>query len=210
MRAGAVLVAADVGDARFLAQAVNQAGGPVAQQGEVLAEQDELVGVALAAAAAEFLGGPGEGLDAGDFLQLRAQAVDDLLGGDAAFGDGFEADDELAAVHRGPAGGDADGGADAGDGGVAQEDFDHHALALGHGGEGDFRAGDGAALEQAGVLDRQETFGHQGVEPDRQARRGDGGREHQPAEAQGGVERACVAALEGGQSAVGGAVDGAP
>ena len=210
LRSRPVLVAADVGDARFFAQAVDQAGGPVAQEGQVLAEQDELVGIALAAAAAQFLGGPGEGLDARDFLQLRAEAFDDLFGGHPAFGHRLEADGELAAVHRGPAGGHADGGADAGDGGVAQDHLDDRALALGHGREGDLRPGDRGTLEHPGVLDRHEALGHQGVEPDRQAGGGDGGQQHQPAEAQGDVQRGGVAALQRGQGTVGGAVQRTP
>ncbi len=91
-------VGIDIGDLFHVLQRDADLLGPVAQLGEIVSQERELilrVGTASATTAAEILLRLEESVDPWNSQQLRAQACDHAVGGVRSFGKGFEAHTQL-------------------------------------------------------------------------------------------------------------------
>ena len=114
-----------------------------------------------------------------DVLGRLAQPVDDFAGAGAALVARFEVDVEAAGVDGGVDRARADERRHADHIRVLAHDVGDDALAFDHRLERDGLRGVGHADDQAGVLLRQQAFGHDDVQPDRGDQGGDGDRQGQ-------------------------------
>jgi len=118
--------------------------------------------------------------DAGHPRRLLLQAPDDLAGSQLAFAMRLEIDEESPEIERDVGAVDADEGGEADDVLVLQDRVGELLLALRHGGERCDLRGLGDALDDAGVLDREEPLGDDDIEVAGQDEgpQGDDEREH--------------------------------
>ncbi len=108
--------------------------------------------------------------DAGNGRRFLLQPADDLARRTGARVARAQIDEEAAGIQCrivGPVDADERGQAD--DIRILQDDVRQRPLAFGHGLEGDGLIGLGDALDQAGILHREETFRHHDIEQDRDA-----------------------------------------
>ena len=124
------------------------------------------LGLAHATAHADVLDGLKEEINADDLGGFFAKPVDHLLGADGALAFGFERDEHAAVVHGGVSGCRADEGAEAFHGRVGQHDGGDFLLQPGHGLKRNILRRFGGAHQTASILLREESLGHDGVEPD--------------------------------------------
>ncbi len=175
LESAGLLVAVEVLEFGILAELREELGRPLVEFLEIAALQRvlELPLASAPAADANVLVGAQDQLDALNAGGLLADARDDLLGSDFAHVQRLEGDEKTAVVDAGTAEAAADEGAEGLDGGIFQQNFGHFLLELDHRGKGNVLCGDGGAVHEAAILRREESLGHNLVEPDR----GNGGEE---------------------------------
>src|SRR5579863_4953711 len=203
-------------------------GGHVAKLGQLLELRHQNVGpmlqfnrvgilegvLILRAADAVFDGQVLHGLhvegDALDFFQRGLEPANDVAGGDLAVRQGLEIDQDAAVVEGGVDSIDSDERGKAFDGGVLKDDAGERLLPLGHGFEGSGRRRFGNALDESGVLNGEEAFGHDDVEPDGQHKGSDGDHECFGLVPEDPLKRPAIEADDAFENAFGSAVEAAP
>jgi hypothetical protein len=167
-------VARHVLDLRQLVELVNQLRNPLGKLVRIGILDDELI---LRAADA---GVDGQVLhrlhverDAGDVRGLFLEAADDVAGARAALVARLQVDQEAAGIERRVGAVDADEGGQAVDIGVLEDGGGERLLAFRHRGIGHRLRRLGDALDEAGILHREEALGHDDVEEHGEHQRAD-------------------------------------
>ena len=129
--------------------------------------------------------------------QLRLQAADDVAGGDLALVDRLQVNQNAPTVQRGVGSIDANKRGQTFDGRILQNDLAQRLLLVGHFLERDRLRGFGNALDDPGILNREEPLGNVNIEKNREDQRPGGDHQSRGLMAQNHLERAVIEGNDG-------------